>query len=180
MISALNDRFDHFRARWVRWASCSSCLVWSLLIQVIRAITFETLITQWLFNHCCYIILCERVLTNHSMFDSDEWKRMRSDHSLELSIFHVNRWMTWHQVKKMSLSFLNISAWSTSHYFFEHCNHDSQYLRWLFYLISFHQLLDDTVNVMKTFQYWRSWWIANSSITCSHNSQTLHLSCLFH
>ncbi len=26
--------------------------------------------------------------------------------------------------------------------------------------------------------YWRDWWIIISSITCSHNSQTLHLSCL--
>ncbi len=112
------------------------------------------------------------------MFDSDQWKRMHSDRSLELLIFHVDRWMTWRQVKKMSSSLFSISVWSTSHYFFEHCNHDSQYLRWLFYLISFHQLLDDTVDVMKTFQYQRSQRVANSSITCSHNSQTLHLSCL--
>ncbi len=112
------------------------------------------------------------------MFDSDQWKRMHSNRSLELSIFHVDRWMTWHQVKKMSSSLLSISAWSTSHYFFEHCSHDSQYLKWLFYLISFHQLLDNTVDVMKTFWYRRSRHVANSSITCSHNSQTLHLNCL--
>ena len=112
------------------------------------------------------------------MFGSDRWKRMRSDRSLELSIFHVDRWMTWRQVKKMSSSSLSISAWSTSHYFFKHCNHDSQYLKRLFYLISFHQLLDDTVDVMKTFRYQRSRRIANSSITCNHNSQTLHLNCL--
>ncbi len=103
---------------------------------------------------------------------------MRSDHSLALSIFHVDRCMTWHQVKKMNSSFLNISAWSTSHYFFKHCNHVSQYLKWLFYLISFHQLLSDIVNVMKTFWYQRSWRVANSSITCNHNSQTFHLNCL--
>ncbi len=115
---------------------------------------------------------------NRSMFDSDQWKRMYFDHSLKLSIFHVDRWMTWHQVKKMSLSSFNISAWSTSHYFFKHCSHDFQYLRWLFYLISFHQLLDNTVNVMKMFWYQRSQWVTNSSITCSHNSQTLHLSYL--
>ena len=112
------------------------------------------------------------------MFDSDRWKRMRSDHSLELSIFHVDRWMTWRQVKKMSSSSLSISVWSTSHYFFKHCNHDSQYLRWLFYLISFHQLLDDIIDVMNTFRYRRSRQVANSSTTCSHNSQTLHLNCL--
>ncbi len=78
----------------------------------------------------------------------------------------------------MSSSSLSISAWSTSHHFFEHCNHDSQYLKWLFYLIFFHQLLDDTVDVMKTFQYQRSQRVANSLITCNHNFQTLHLSCL--
>ena len=105
---------------------------------------------------------------------------MRFDHSLKLSIFHMNRWMTWRQVKKMNSSSLNILAWSTSHYFFKHCNHDFQYLRWLFYLISFHQLLDDIVNVMKTFWYRRSRRVVNSSITCNHNLQTLHLSCFFH
>ncbi len=103
---------------------------------------------------------------------------MHSDCSLELSILYIDRWMIWCQVKKMSSSLFSISAWLMSHYFFEHCNHDFQYLRWLFYLISFYQLLDDTVNVMKMFQYQRSWWVANSLITYSHNSQTLHLSCL--
>ncbi len=80
---------------------------------------------------------------------------MCSDHSHELLIFHVDRCMIWRQVKKMSLSLLNISAWLTSHYFFKHCNHDFQthHLKWLFYLISFHQLLNDTVDVMKTFQH---------------------------
>ncbi len=103
---------------------------------------------------------------------------MCSDCSLALSIFHVVRCMTWRQVKKMSSSSFSISAWSMSHYFFKHCNHDSQYLKQLFYLISFHQLLNDIVDVMKTFQYQRSQRVANSLITCSHNSQTLHLSCL--
>ncbi len=103
---------------------------------------------------------------------------MHSDCFLKLSIFHINRWMTWHQVKKMSSSLFSISAWSTSHYFFKHCNHDFQYLKWLFYLISFHQLLDNTVDVMKMFWYQRSQQVANFLITCNHNFQTLHLSCL--
>ncbi len=29
---------------------------------------FKTLITQWLFNHCCYIISCKRVLTYWSNY----------------------------------------------------------------------------------------------------------------
>ncbi len=61
---------------------------------------------------------------SRSMFDFDQWKRMCSDHSLELSIFHVNRWMIWRQVKKMSSSSFSISAWSMNHYFFKHCSHD--------------------------------------------------------
>ncbi len=115
---------------------------------------------------------------NHSMFDFNQWKRMHSDHSLELLIFHVDKWITWHQVKKMSSNSQSILMWSMSHYFFKHCSHDFQYLKWLFYLISFHQLLDDTVNVMKMFWYQRSQRVANSLITCNHNSQTLHLNCL--
>ena len=95
-----------------------------------------------------------------------------------LSIFYVNKWMTWHQVKKMSSSFFNILTWSTSHYFFKHCSHVFQYLRQLFYLISFHQLLNNIINVMKMFWYRRSRRVTNSSITCSHNFQTQHLNCL--
>jgi len=115
---------------------------------------------------------------NHLMFNFDQWKRMHSDHSLELSIFHVDRWMTWRQVKKMSSSSFSISVWSTSHYFFKHCSHVFQYLRWLFYLISFHQLLDDIVDVMKTFQYIDA--INESSLLWSLAITTLrlHLSCL--
>ncbi len=81
--------------------------------------------------------------------------KMHSDHSHALSIFHVDRCMTWCQVKKMNSSSFNISAWLMSHYFFKHCSHDSQthHLKWLFYLISFHQLLNNTVNVMKMFQH---------------------------
>ena len=112
------------------------------------------------------------------MFDSDQWKRMRSDHSLELSIFHVDRYMTWRQVKKMSSSLFSISAWSTSHYFFKHYSHDSQteidYSTWYLF-----------INYLMTLSmWWRCFsistqsMIANLTITCSYNSQTLHLSCL--
>ncbi len=68
---------------------------------------------------------------------------MHFDHFHELLIFYVDKCIIWCQVKKMSSSFFNISTWSTSHYFFEHCNHDFQthYLKQLFYLISFHQLI---------------------------------------
>jgi len=103
---------------------------------------------------------------------------MRSDRSLELSIFHIDKWMTWRQVKKMSSSLLSISAWSTSHYFFEHCNHVFQYLKWLFYLISFHQLLDNTVNVMKTFQYIDMIDESSSLRSLAVTTLRLHLNCL--
>ncbi len=108
----------------------------------------------------------------------DQWKKMRSDHSLEFSIFHVDKWMTWCQVKKMNSSSLSISAWSTSHYFFKHCNHNSQYLRWLFYLISFHQLLNNTINVMKMFQYINVIDESSSLQSLAVTTFRLHLSCL--
>ena len=34
------------------------------------------------------------------MFDFDQWKRMYSDYSLELLIFHIDKWMTWHHMKR--------------------------------------------------------------------------------
>ncbi len=115
---------------------------------------------------------------NRLMFDSDQWKKMRSDHFLELSIFHVDKWMTWCQVKKMNSSSFSISAWSTSHYFFEHCSHNSQYLKWLFYLISFHQLLNDIVDVMKMFQYINVINESSSLQSLAVTTLKLHLSCL--
>ncbi len=39
---------------------------------------FETLITQWLFNHCCYVITCERVLTLDSLLRFSFWKSLFS------------------------------------------------------------------------------------------------------
>ena len=112
------------------------------------------------------------------MFDSDRWKRMRSDRPLELSIFHVDRWMTWRQVKKVGSSPPSISAWPTSHYFFGHCSHDSQYLGRLFYLISFHQLLDGTVDVVKTFQYIDATDGSSPLRPLAVTTLRLHLNCL--
>ena len=56
VISALNNLFNHSRARWARWVTCSSCSLWSLLIQVIRVITSKL----WLLND--YLII---VFSNH-------------------------------------------------------------------------------------------------------------------
>ena len=64
---------------------------------------FKTLITQWLFNHCCYIILCKKVLTLRLLIDNDlKRKQKRStneSHLLSIIITFKNTILN-HLIKK--------------------------------------------------------------------------------
>ncbi len=62
-----------FCSEWSFWLFLSKISKMSIMLIMLIVITsdlndqsdhFKTLITQWLFNHCCYVILCERVLTS--------------------------------------------------------------------------------------------------------------------
>ncbi len=59
-------------SEWLFWSFLSKMSKMSIMLIMLTVITsdssnqsnhFKTLITQWLFNHCCYIISCKRVLT---------------------------------------------------------------------------------------------------------------------
>ncbi len=73
---------------WSFWSSSSKMSKMSIMLIMLTVITsdlnnqsnhFKTLITQWLFNHCCYIISCKRVLTfeNIKMIKIRKWKNIR-------------------------------------------------------------------------------------------------------
>ncbi len=81
---------SHLCSEWSLWSSSSKMSEMSIMLIMLTVITsdssdqsdhFETLITQWLFNHCCYIISCERVLTLDSLL------RFSSRKSLFLHVF---------------------------------------------------------------------------------------------
>ncbi len=63
-------------SEWSLWSFSSKMSKMSIMLIMLTVITsdssdqsnhFEILITQWLSNHCCYIISCERVLTLDSL-----------------------------------------------------------------------------------------------------------------
>ena len=64
---------SHLCSEWSLWSFSSKMSKMSIMLIMLTVITsdssdqsnhFKTLITQWLFNYCCYIISCERVLIN--------------------------------------------------------------------------------------------------------------------
>ncbi len=68
-----------FCSEWSLWSFSSKMSKMSIMLIMLTVITsdlsdqsnhFKTLITQWLFNHCCYVITCERVLTSCLMFNN--------------------------------------------------------------------------------------------------------------
>ncbi len=74
-----------FCSEWSLQSSLSKMSKMSIMLIMLIMITsdssnqsnhFKTLITQWLFNHCCYIISCERVLTLDSLLRFLFWKSL--------------------------------------------------------------------------------------------------------
>ncbi len=63
-----------FCSEWSLWSFLSKMSEMNIMLIMLTVITsdssdqsnhFKTLITQWLFNYCYYIISCEKVLTVH-------------------------------------------------------------------------------------------------------------------
>ena len=84
---------SHFCSEWSFWSFSSKMSEISIMLIMLTVITsdssdqsnhFETLITQWLSNHCYYIILCERVLTLGFLLRFSSWK------SLFLHVFSLH------------------------------------------------------------------------------------------
>ena len=78
---------SHFCSEWSLWSFLSKMSKMSIMLIMLTVITsdsndqnnhFEILITQWLFNHCCYIISCKRVLTLDFLLRFSFWKSLFS------------------------------------------------------------------------------------------------------
>ncbi len=72
-------------SEWSLWSFSSKMSEMSIMLVMLTVITsdssdqsdhFETLIIQWLSNHCCYIISCERVLTLDFLLRFSSWKSL--------------------------------------------------------------------------------------------------------
>jgi len=84
---------SRFCSEWSLWSFLSKMSKMSIMLIMLTVITsdsndqsdhFKTLITQWLFNHCCYIISCKRVLTLDFLLRFSFWK------SLFLHVFSLH------------------------------------------------------------------------------------------
>jgi len=76
---------SHLCFEWSFWSSSSKMSKMSIMLIMLTVITFDsndqsdhfkTLITQWLFNYCCYIISCKRVLTLDFLLRFSSWKSL--------------------------------------------------------------------------------------------------------
>ncbi len=99
---------SYFCSEWSLWSFLSKMSKMSIMLIMLTVITsdssnqsnhFEILITQWLFNHCCYIISCKRVLTLDFLLRFSFWK------SLFSSCFLITQSKTLSCVTKI---FLNV------------------------------------------------------------------------
>ena len=84
---------SYFCSEWSFWSFLSKMSEISIMLIMLTVITsdssdqsnhFEILITQWLFNHCCYIISCKKVLILDSLLRFSSWK------SLFLHVFSLH------------------------------------------------------------------------------------------
>ncbi len=78
---------SRFCSEWSLWSFLSMMSKMSNTLVMFTVITsdsndqsdhFKTLITQWLSNHCYYVISCERVLTLDSLLRFSSWKSLFS------------------------------------------------------------------------------------------------------
>ena len=103
---------SHLCSEWSLWSFLSRMSKMSIMLIMLTEITsdsndqnnhFKTLIIQWLFNYCCYIFFCKKVLTLDSLLRFSSWK------SLFSSCLFITQSKTLSYVAKI---FLNIQVLS--------------------------------------------------------------------
>ncbi len=167
---------SHFCSEWSFWSFSSKMSKMSIMLIMLTVITsdlsdqsnhFKTLITQWLFNHWCYVITCERVLTLDSLLRFSFWKSLFSHvfslHNQKLYLAlqrfswvyefwvccHVSLWTLQSLAKRMS-------CWQWIRSLHWVCASQSQVQSYF---------LDDEVKKSKDRTRSRSWWAAKHSQT---------------
>ncbi len=126
---------------------------------------FKTLITQWLFNHCCYIILCEKVLTLGFLLRFSSWKllflHVFSLHNQKLYLasqrfsWMYEFWVCCHMFLWTLQSLAKeMSCWQRNWSLHRVCASQSQVQSYF---------LDDEVKKNKDRTWSHSWWAAEHS-----------------
>ena len=165
---------SHLCSEWLFWSFLSKMSKMSNTLIMLTVITsdssdqsdhFKTLITQWLFNHCCYIILCKRVLTLDSLlrfsFRKSLFLHVFSLHNQKLYLAsqrfswayefwaccHVSLWTLQSLAKEMS-------CWQWNQSLHQVCMSRSQMQS---------HFLNDEVKKNKDRTRLRSWWAAKCS-----------------
>ncbi len=167
---------SHFCSEWSLWSFLSKMSKMSIMLIMLTVIIsdssdqndhFKTLITQWLFNHCCYVITCERVLTLDSLL------RFSSQKSLFLHIFSLHNQKLYLALQRFSWAY---EFWACYHAFLwtlqllakeMSCWQWIQSLHWVCASRSQVQsyFLDDEVKKNKDKTWSCSWWAAEHSQT---------------
>ncbi len=171
---------SHLCSEWSLWSFSSKMSKMSIMLIMLTVITsdssdqsdhFETLITQWLSNHCCYVITCERVLTLDSLlrfsFRKSLFSHVFSLHNQKLYLAsqrfswaykfwaccHVSLWTLQSLAKEMS-------CWQWIQSLHRVCASWSQMQSYF---------LNDEVKKNKDKTRSRSWWAAEHSQTDARN-----------
>ncbi len=139
---------------------------------------FKTLITQWLFNHCCYIISCKRVLTLNLLLNFSFWK------SLFLHVFSLHNQKFYFALQRFSWMY---KFWAYCHAFLWILQLLAKEMSCWQWIWSLHQVyaswlqvwsyfLDDEVKKSKDRTQLCSWWAAECS---QANAKDFHKSYSF-
>ena len=108
---------SHLCSEWSFWSFSSKMSKMSNTLIMLTVITsdssnqsnhFKTLTTQWLFNHCYYIINCKRVLTLDSLLRFSSWK------PLFLHVFSLHNQKLYLALQRFSWAY---KFWACCHAF---------------------------------------------------------------
>ncbi len=167
---------SYFCSEWLFWSSLSKMSKMSIMLIMLTVIIFDssdqsnhfkTLITQWLFNHCCYVITCKRVLTLDSLLRFSFWK------SLFLHVFSSHNQKLYFASQRFSWAYEFWACCHASLWTLQSLAKEMSCWQWIW---SLHRVcasrsqvqsyfLNDEVKKNKDKMQSRSWWAAEHSQT---------------
>ncbi len=163
-----------FCFEWSFWSFSSKMSEMSIMLIMLIVITsdssnqsdhFKILITQWLFNHCCYIILYKKVLTLNSLL------RFSFQKSLFLHVFSLHNQKFYLALQSSSWAY---EFWACCHVFLWTLQSLAKEMscwqwNWLLHWVCTSQLqmqfyfLNDEVKKNKDRIQLCSWWVVECS-----------------
>ncbi len=171
---------SHLCSEWSFWSFSSKMSKMSIMLIMLTVIIsdssdqsdhFETLIIQWLFNHCCYVITCKRVLTLNLLLRFSSWK------SLFLHVFSLHNQKLYLASQRFSWAYEFWACCHASLWTLQLLAKEMLCWQWIWSLhrvyASWLQVqsyfLDDEVKKNKDKMRSLSWWAAEYSQTNAKN-----------